>query len=279
MSRIATRLAQLAQQGKKALIPYLTAGDPVTSATVPFMHAMVEAGADILELGVPFSDPMAEGPVIQHAMERALQHHVSLHQVIDMVREFRKKDTTTPVLLMGYLNPVEVMGYAQFVTQAVAAGIDGVLLVDLPPDEAEDLLALTRRDGLDVVFLVSPTTTPERIKLISQASSGFVYYVSLKGVTGAGNLDIGEVLSRVERIKAATDLPVGVGFGIKDAASARQIGEVADAVVVGSALVKLIEANLDAPDKAKKAIADLIASMRRELDTISPGSAAKMHNL
>ena len=279
MSRIAERFAQLAQQGKKALIPYLTAGDPVTSATVPFMHAMVEAGADILELGVPFSDPMAEGPVIQHAMERALLHHVSLHQVIDMVREFRKKDTTTPVLLMGYLNPVEVMGYEQFVNQAVAAGIDGVLLVDLPPDEADDLLALTRRDGLDVVFLVSPTTTPDRIKLISQASSGFVYYVSLKGVTGAGNLDIGEVLSRVERIKAATDLPVGVGFGIKDAASARQIGEVADAVVVGSALVKLIEANLDAPDKAKKAIADLISSMRRELDTISPDSAAKMHNL
>lgn len=279
MSRIATRFAQLAQQGRKALIPYLTAGDPVTSATVPFMHAMVEAGADILELGVPFSDPMAEGPVIQHAMERALLHHVSLHQVIDMVVEFRKKDTTTPVLLMGYLNPVEVMGYESFVTQAVAAGIDGVLFVDLPPDEAEELLALTRRHGMDVVFLVSPTTTPERIKLISQASSGFVYYVSLKGVTGAGNLDIGEVLSRVERIKAATDLPVGVGFGIKDAVSARQIGEVADAVVVGSALVKLIEANLEAPDKAKQAIAELIGSMRRELDTISPESAAKMHNL
>jgi len=279
MSRIAERFTQLAQQGRKALIPYLTAGDPVTSATVPFMHAMVEAGADILELGVPFSDPMAEGPVIQHAMERALLHHVGLHHVIDMVVEFRKKDTTTPVLLMGYLNPVEVMGYESFVSRAVAAGIDGVLLVDLPPDEAEELLALTRRHGLDVVFLVSPTTTPERIKLISQASSGFVYYVSLKGVTGAGNLDIGEVLSRVERIKAATDLPVGVGFGIKDAASARQIGEVADAVVVGSALVKLIEANLDAPDKAKQAIAELIGSMRRELDTISPESAAKMHNL
>ena len=279
MSRIAERFAHLARQDKKALIPYLTAGDPVTSATVPFMHAMVEAGADILELGVPFSDPMAEGPVIQHAMERALHHHVTLHQVIEMVREFRKKDTTTPVLLMGYLNPVEVMGYEQFVTQAVAAGIDGVLLVDLPPDEAEQLLSLTKQHGLDVVFLVSPTTTPERIQLISQASSGFVYYVSLKGVTGAGHLDVGEVLSRVERIKAATDLPVGVGFGIKDAHSARQIGEVADAVVVGSALVKLIEANLDAPDKAKKAIAALIESMREALDTISPGSSAKMHNL
>ena len=279
MSRIARRFEELAGQGKKALIPYLTAGDPVVSATVPFMHAMVEAGADILELGVPFSDPMAEGPVIQHAMERALTHHVSLRQVIQMVETFRKNDQTTPVLLMGYLNPVEVMGYEQFVSQATAAGVDGVLLVDLPPEEAGDLLKITQTQGLDTVFLVSPTTTNERIKRISQASSGFVYYVSLKGVTGAGNLDVAEVLSRVEQIKAETVLPVGVGFGIKDAASARQIGEVADAVVVGSALVKLIEANLEAPDKAKKAISELISSMRRELDAISPRTAAKMHNL
>lgn len=268
MSRIAKRFEQLAQQGKKALIPYLTAGDPTLEATVPILHAMVEAGADILEVGVPFSDPMAEGPVIQHAMERALEHHVGLHHVIDMVAEFRKKDKETPVLLMGYLNPVEVMGYEQFVTQAIAAGIDGVLLVDLPPDEAGDLLSFTRAKGLDMVFLVSPTTTQARIKLISQASSGFVYYVSLKGVTGAGHLDTAEVVRRVGLIKAETKLPVGVGFGIKDAASARQIGEVADAVVVGSALVKLIEANLDSTDKAKVAIAALISSMRKELDTI-----------
>ncbi len=268
MSRIAKRFEQLARQGKKALIPYLTAGDPTLAATVPLLHAMVEAGADILEVGVPFSDPMAEGPVIQRAMERALEHHVGLHHVIDMVAEFRKQDKETPVLLMGYLNPVEVMGYEQFVTQAIAAGIDGVLLVDLPPDEAGDLLSITRAKGLDMVFLVSPTTTQARIKLISQASSGFVYYVSLKGVTGAGHLDTAEVVRRVGLIKAETRLPVGVGFGIKDAASARQIGEVADAVVVGSALVKLIEANLDSTDKAKVAIAELISSMRKELDTI-----------
>jgi tryptophan synthase alpha chain len=278
MSRIAKRFAELAAQGKKALIPYLTAGDPVPGATVPILHAMVAAGADILEVGVPFSDPMAEGPVIQHAMERALEHHVSLHDVIAMVAEFRKKDANTPVLLMGYLNPVEVMGYEQFVNQAIAAGIDGVLLVDLPPDEAGDLLKLTRARGLDTIFLVSPTTTPARIRLISEASSGFVYYVSLKGVTGAGHLDTQEVVTRVGLIRDATDLPVGVGFGIKDAASARQIGEVADAVVVGSALVRLIEANLDSTDKASKAIAELIASMRKELDTISPRSVAKMHN-
>jgi len=278
MSRIAKRFELLAKQGRKALIPYLTAGDPAPMATVPLLHAMVTAGADILELGVPFSDPMAEGPVIQHAMERALEHHVTLQQVIEMVAAFRQQDKETPVLLMGYLNPVEVMGYEKFVNQATAAGIDGVLLVDLPPDEAGDLLSITRKKGLDTVFLVSPTTTEARIKLISQASSGFVYYVSLKGVTGAGHLDTSEVVSRVGLIKKSTNLPVGVGFGIKDATSARQIGEVADAVVVGSALVKLIEANLDSTDKAKTAIADLIASMRKELDMISPRSAAKMHN-
>lgn len=279
MSRIARRFEELKQAGRKALIPYLTAADPNPAATVPFMHAMVKAGADILELGVPFSDPMAEGPVIQHAMERALEHSIGLNQVIDMVARFRQSDTQTPVLLMGYLNPVEVMGYETFVQRATAAGVDGVLLVDLPPEEADALLKPAREQGLDTVFLVSPTTTRARIELVSRASSGFVYYVSLKGVTGAGHLDTGEVQARVADIKSVTDLPVGVGFGIRDAQSARQIAAVADAVVVGSALVKLIEANLDSVQNAENAISGLISSMRKEIDTISARSSPKMHNL
>lgn len=268
MSRIARRFEELKQSGKKALIPYLTAGDPDSSYSVPLMHSMVEAGADILELGVPFSDPMAEGPVIQHAMERALDHHVSLTQVINMVGTFREKDESTPVLLMGYLNPVEVMGYEDFVNQASDAGVDGVLLVDLPPEEADLLKKYAIERDLDTVFLVSPTTTDERIETIAGASSGFVYYVSLKGVTGAGNLDTSQVIDRVERIKSHTDLPVGVGFGIKDADSAATIAAVADAVVVGSALVKLVEANLGSQENTIEAVSKLIADMRQKMDKI-----------
>jgi tryptophan synthase alpha chain len=278
MSRIRDCFTQLKQQGRKALIPYLTAGDPNPDFTVPLMHAMVEAGADILELGVPFSDPMAEGPVIQHAMERALEHHVSLHQVIDMVAKFRTKDTRTPVLLMGYLNPVEIMGYPEFVNKAIAAGIDGVLLVDLPPEEAGELLQAARQQGLDVVFLVAPTTTPHRMKTIAEASSGFVYYVSLKGVTGAGHLDVGEVQRRVAEIKAVTTLPVGVGFGIKDGASAKSISAVADAVVVGSALVRLVETNMPSLDKTRTAVASLIGEMRQAMDGNAAKSVAKMQS-
>jgi len=274
MSRIAQRFDELKQSGRKALIPYLTAGDPDDSFSVPLMHAMVEAGADILELGVPFSDPMAEGPVIQHAMERALEHHISLTDVIEMVRSFRENDDSTPVLLMGYLNPIEVMGYENFVNRATDAGVDGVLLVDLPPEEAELLKKHAVDKRLDTVFLVSPTTTDERIETIAQASSGFVYYVSLKGVTGAGNLDIEQVNNRVEQIKRHTSLPVGVGFGIKDAESAKQIAAVADAVVVGSALVKLVEANQSSQEAAIQAVSSLISSMRKEMDTISASSAA-----
>jgi tryptophan synthase alpha chain len=235
---------------------------------------MVEAGADILELGIPFSDPMAEGPVIQRAMERALEHHISLSDVIEMVRAFRKADDTTPVLLMGYLNPVEVMGYENFVNRATDAGVDGVLLVDLPPEEADLLKQHATDRHLDTVFLVSPTTTEERIATIAQASGGFVYYVSLKGVTGAGNLDISQVVERVEQIKRHTELPVGVGFGIKDAASAGKIAAVADAVVVGSALVRLIEANQQSQEAAIQAVSSLISSMRKEMDNISASSAA-----
>jgi tryptophan synthase alpha chain len=266
MSRIQDRFAALKQAGRKALIPYLTAGDPNPDFTVPLMHAMVKAGADILELGVPFSDPMAEGPVIQHAMERALEHHLGLHHVIDMVAAFRREDTTTPVLLMGYLNPVEVMGYENFVNRASAAGIDGVLLVDLPPEEAEDLLKYARPKGLDVVFLVAPTTTEARMAAIARSSSGFVYYVSLKGVTGAGHLDTAAVQERVAKIKSMTALPVGVGFGIKDGDSAKTIAAVADAVVVGSALVRLVETNMPSLDKTRSAVSGLIGEMREAMD-------------
>jgi tryptophan synthase alpha chain len=278
MSRIRDRFTQLKKQGRKALIPYLTAGDPNPDFTVPLMHAMVQAGADILELGVPFSDPMAEGPVIQHAMERALIHHVSLHQVIDMVAKFRIEDKSTPVLLMGYLNPVEIMGYENFVNKATAAGVDGVLLVDLPPEEAGELLQYARPQDLDVIFLVAPTTTDQRIQTIAEASSGFIYYVSLKGVTGAGHLDPNEVQQRVSRIKSFTSLPVGVGFGIKDGDSAKSIAAVADAVVVGSALVRLVEANVPALDKTRAAVANLIGEMRQAMDGELQRSAAKMQS-
>ncbi len=277
MSRITDRFNQLKTQGRKALIPYLTAGDPEPGHTVALMHSMVEAGADLLELGVPFSDPMAEGPVIQRAMERALLNHVSLTDVMAMVQEFRTRDSETPVLLMGYLNPVEVMGYAEFVSKATAAGVDGVLLVDIPPEEAGPLLEMARKSGLDMVFLVSPTTTDERIKTVVSASAGFVYYVSLKGVTGAGHLDVNEVQRRVARIKDFTDLPVGVGFGIKDGNSARQIATVADAVVVGSALVKLVEENMPSLEKTQQALSNLIAEMRTAMDSNMAPSAAKMH--
>lgn len=266
MSRISTRFELRAKEGRKLLIPYFTAGDPKPENAVPMMHAMVEAGADLIELGVPFSDPMAEGPVIQKAMERALEHNVSLHDVIAMVAEFRQKDAETPVILMGYLNPVEVMGYTEFAKVASAAGVDGILTVDIPPEEATDYVAAMKAEGLDRIFLISPTTTDDRIKAISEASGGFLYYVSLKGVTGAGNLDINAVQDRVSNIRKLTKLPVGVGFGIKDAESAASIASTADAVVVGSAIVKRIEENLDSADNAIKAVSALLSDMRQALD-------------
>ena len=267
MSRIPARFEALKAASKKALIPYVTAGDPEPTVTVPLMHKMVAAGADIIELGVPFSDPMAEGPVIQKAMERALTHDVTLTEVLGMVKTFRQQDNDTPILLMGYLNPIEVMGYAEFASSAAKAGVDGVLIVDMPPEEADELLAQTQANGLDVVFLVSPTTTDERIQAVSRAGGGFVYYVSLKGVTGAGHLDTNEVAQKVTNIKRFAKLPVGVGFGIKDAESAGQIAAVADAVVVGSALVKKIQENVGQADKIEKAIADLLGEMRGAMDS------------
>lgn len=266
LSRIKTRFELRAKEGRKLLIPYFTAGDPKPENAVPMMHAMVEAGADLIELGVPFSDPMAEGPVIQKAMERALEHHVSLHDVMAMVAEFRQKDQETPVILMGYLNPVEVMGYTEFANAASEAGVDGILTVDIPPEEASDYVKAMKAEGIDRIFLISPTTSNERIKVISDASGGFLYYVSLKGVTGAGHLDVKAVQDRVSTIRTLTELPVGVGFGIKDAESAASIASAADAVVVGSAIVKRIEENLDSADNANKAVKELLSEMRVALD-------------
>lgn len=266
MSRIAGRFEQLKTQGRKALIPFVTAGDPNPAITVPLMHAMVEAGADLIELGVPFSDPMADGPVIQRASERALKHHVSLHQVLEMVRAFREQDDRTPVLLMGYLNPIEAMGYAAFAEAAGAAGVDGVLTVDLPPEEGAEFLAEAEKRGIDPIFLLSPTTSDARIQRVCEKASGFVYYVSVKGITGAANLAIDEVASKVARIRGHTDLPVGVGFGIRDAESARAVAQVADAVIVGSALVTRVEALAETPEAIAGEIAAILSSMRQAMD-------------
>lgn len=266
MSRLQQKFADLKAAGRKALIPFITAGDPQPAITVPLMHAMVEQGADIIELGVPFSDPMADGPVIQRASERALEHHVSLRNVLDMVRRFRERDGDTPVVLMGYLNPVEVMGYAAFAANAAAAGVDGVLTVDLPPEEAAPFLAELRPHGIDPIFLLAPTTADSRIGTICQVASGFIYYVSVKGVTGAAHLDMEGVRAQVARIRARTDLPVGVGFGIKDAASAQAVAQVADAVIVGSALVRRIEELRNDPDTLLAQTAGLIGELRRALD-------------
>ncbi|MGI9293492.1 MAG: tryptophan synthase subunit alpha [Pseudomonadales bacterium] len=240
MSRIKQQLAKLQAEKRRALVPYIVAGDPNRSVTVPFMHKLVEQGADIIELGVPFSDPMAEGPVIQRAHERALEEHVSLRDTLQMVTEFRGDNSATPVVLMGYLNPVEAMGYAEFAAAAQAAGVDGVLTVDLPPEEANELNGELKKQALDTIFLIAPTTTPARIEQIAALATGYIYYVSLKGVTGAANLDSSTVAASVNAIKTHADIPICVGFGIKDAVTAREIARVADGVVVGSALVELM---------------------------------------
>ncbi|HYG32407.1 MAG TPA: tryptophan synthase subunit alpha [Methylophilaceae bacterium] len=241
MSRIHTTFTALKQQGRKALIPYITAGDPHPTRTVELMHAMVSSGADVIELGVPFSDPMADGPVIQRASERALVHRVGLGTVLQMVKEFRQQDGKTPVVLMGYANPIEAMGCTKFVAAARDAGVDGVLTVDYPPEECGDFVQNLHDAGIDPIFLLSPTTESSRVDMIVQQASGFVYYVSLKGVTGAQNLDIAEVADKVAAIHAKTGLPVGVGFGVRDAETAKAVAKVADAVVVGSRMVQAIE--------------------------------------
>ncbi len=266
MRRIESCFQRLDGENRKALIPFVTAGDPVKDVTVPLMHAMVDAGADIIELGVPFSDPMADGPVIQLACERALQHNTSTRDVLAMVKAFRETNTQTPVVLMGYLNPVEVMGYAPFAKAAEDAGVDGVLLVDLPPEEALEVKPVMDAHGLDMIFLVAPTTSDSRIKLIGEAGSGYLYYVSLKGVTGSATLNVDEVASRVETIRNLAQLPIGVGFGIKDAESAQAVSRVADGVVVGSALVNQIAENKNTPDAINGAVSGILSAMRNAMD-------------
>ena len=266
MSRIAAQFAKLKAQQRKALIPFITAGDPEPGITVPTMHAMVEAGASILELGVPFSDPMADGPVIQLASERALKHHVGLRDVLAMVRQFRHQDDTTPVVLMGYLNPIEVMGYEAFAAAAAEAGVDGVLTVDMPPEESAVLVEALRKHELDPIFLLAPTTGEARIKRICDQASGFVYYVSVKGITGSAALDADEVAARLDLIRSKTALPVGVGFGIKDGPSAARIAQMADAVIVGSALVKRFEALAQESDKIPVQAAAFISELRTAMD-------------
>ncbi len=241
MSRIATTFERLARSGRKALIPYITAGDPDLAATVPLMHALVQAGADVLELGVPFSDPMADGPVIQRASERSLARGVNLAQVLAWAREFRQQDADTPLVLMGYANPVERFGVENFVPAAQAAGVDGVLVVDYPPEEAGDFAKRLRAAGMDPIFLLAPTSTEARMQQVDALASGYVYYVSLKGVTGAGNLDAQAVCSRLQELRHHVRVPLGVGFGIRDAAGAAAVAACADAVVIGSRIIELME--------------------------------------
>ena len=270
MSRISGRFQKLAEQGRTALIPYVVAGDPGQSFTVPLMHKLVENGADILELGVPFSDPMAEGPVIQQAHERALANGTTLSAVLDMVREFRQSDTNTPVLLMGYANPVMHKGYAAFADAAAEVGLDALLTVDIPPEEVDSINRELQRVNMDNIFLVAPTTPDERIARIASRASGFIYYVSLKGVTGAGHLDTAEVAGRVDAIRQHSKLPVAVGFGIKDAATARAVAETADGVVVGSALVHQMSeiiAQGGEPTAAIDAAGALVRDIRNGIDS------------
>ena len=264
MSRIQGRFEALGKAKRKALIPYITAGDPHPSLTVPLMRALVEAGADIIELGVPFSDPMADGPVVQRAGERALRFGVGLSDVLKMVKEFRQLDAATPVVLMGYANPVEAMGVENFVGAAKIAGVDGVIVVDYPPEECESFAALAKKNEIDPIFLLAPTSTDKRIEQVARAGSGYLYYVSLRGVTGASHLDFSEISKRIPLIRSATRLPIGVGFGIRDAESARKVAQAADAVVIGSRIIQEIE---DAgADHAVARVKAFLKPIRQALD-------------
>lgn len=266
MNRIDQRFAELKQQGKKALIPYITAGDPQPAWTVELMHTLVEAGADIIELGVPFSDPMADGPVIQLACERALVHNTRLVDVLDMVKTFRLNDATTPVVLMGYLNPIEVIGYDVFAQKAQAVGVDGVLVVDMPPEESEGAAQLFTDHNLKLIYLLAPTSRDERISKVCHYASGYLYYVSVRGVTGSAALDVADVERNLARIRSKTSIPLGVGFGIKDGASAAAVAAISDAVIVGSALVNQIEANQNDLAAIKQGLSALLSEMRSAMD-------------
>ncbi|HEY1058803.1 MAG TPA: tryptophan synthase subunit alpha [Limnobacter sp.] len=264
MSRIQSVFETLKSQGRKGLVPFVTGGDPDPAQTVAVLHALANAGSDVIELGVPFSDPMADGPVIQRSSERALAKGVSTRKILDYVREFRQNNTHTPIVLMGYANPIERMGQQAFVAAAKEAGVDGVLVVDYPPEESIDFAQHLRAAGLDPIFLLAPTSSDERIEKVAKAASGYVYYVSLKGVTGAQNLNTQEVSSKLPTIRQHTQVPVGVGFGIRDAASACRVAESADAVVIGSALIQSLEAGL--PSDAARLAGEFIAPIRAALD-------------
>ena len=268
MNRIATTFAALGEQKRKALIPYVTAGFPYADITPALMHGMVGAGADVIELGVPFSDPSADGAVIQKAGERALALGIGLAQVLGHVRTFREKNAHTPVVLMGYANPVEryeqTHGEGSFIRDAAAAGVDGLLIVDYPPEECVDFAARLRAAGLDLIFLLAPTSTEQRMRQVAQVASGYVYYVSLKGVTGSGALNTAEVEAMLPRIRQHVSIPVGVGFGIRDAETARAIGRVADAVVIGSRLIQAIETQPH--ERVVAAAMDFLRPIRAALD-------------
>ena len=264
MSRIAATFETLKQNNKKALIPFITAGDPEPAMTVLLMHELVSVGADIIELGVPFSDPMADGPTIQRSYERALKHNVSLENVLEMVAEFRKKDTGTPVILMGYANPVESIGYQKFSARAKECGVDGVLVVDYPPEECKEWLESLQLNRIDAIFLLSPTTPETRIKQVAKRAQGFVYYVSLKGVTGAAHFDLNEVASKLASLRSYISIPIGVGFGIHDSVTARAVSELSDAVVVGSRIIKEIEKS--SKEKILMNVSNLVKSLRSAID-------------
>ena len=264
MSRIKATFAALAAQKRTALIPFVTAGDPTAAITVSLMHTLVKAGADVIELGVPFSDPMADGPVIQRASERALKNGVGLINVLAYVSQFRETNTITPVVLMGYANPIERMGLAIFAARAKAAGVDGVLVVDYPPEESVEVLKALDAVGIDSIYLLSPTSTAQRIKLVAQSARGYIYYVSLKGVTGAANIDTEAVSAMIKQIKAETSLPVGVGFGIRDGATAKLVAAFADAVVIGSRIIQELE--VSPPEAALVNVEKLVSDIRHAMD-------------
>ena len=272
MSRIKQVARKAAEQGRKLLIPYLVAGDPNLASTVALMHGLVEAGADIIELGIPFSDPSADGPVIQRGVERALAKGTTLQDVLDLVAEFRQSDSVTAVVFMGYLNPIEIMGYDTFVEKAANAGVDGVLTVDMPPSESRDLHRLLQAQDIDTIFLVAPTTREERLQSICEHSSGYLYYVSLKGVTGAALTDYDSVRANIGKLRKFTELPIVIGFGIKDAESAAAMGQLADGVIIGSALVARIALLSDVQVQDKSLLQEAtgaIASARAALDTLN----------
>jgi tryptophan synthase alpha chain len=273
MSRISQCFENLKADGQTALIPYVTAGDPEPWVTVSLLHALVDAGADVIELGIPFSDPMCDGPVIQKACERALKNDVSIKQVLEMVEKFREKNDHTPIVLMGYANPIEALGYEKFAELAKQAGVDGVLTVDVPPEESTEFRQIMDENGIDTIYLVAPTTSAERMETIASFARGFIYYVSIKGVTGTASLDVEEVAEKLAELRQKTQLPLGVGFGIRDGKSAAAVSEIADAVVVGSTLVRCIEEHADRLDELPAAVAGLLAEMRHAINARDLASA------